>query len=87
VTKKPMSTRRSWSKDEIRALKTMVKENVIANEIAQKLERTAAAVYRKAGILGVSLHAARKRRSKAKKASGRTALRSGADLTSGNARK
>ena len=68
MAKKSKSTRRSWAKDDIRALKTMVKENVIASEIALKLERTAAAVYRKAGILGISFNAARKRRNKAKKA-------------------
>jgi predicted transport protein len=67
VAKKPKSTRRSWAKDEIRALKQMVKENVIASEIALKLERTVAAVYRKAGILDISFNAARKRRNKAKK--------------------
>ena len=70
MAKKSKSTRRSWAKDDIRALKTMVKENVFASEIALKLERTAAAVYRKAGILGISFYAARKRRNKAKKASG-----------------
>ena len=68
MAKKSKSTRRSWAKDDIRALKTMVKENVIASEIALKLERTAAAVYRKAGILGISFNAARRRRNKAKKA-------------------
>ena len=68
MVKKPKSTRRSWAKDEIRALKQMVKENVIASEIALKLERTAAAVYRKAGILGISFAAARRRRNKAKRA-------------------
>ena len=68
MAKKSKSTRRSWAKDDIRALKTMVKENVIASEIALNLERTAAAVYRKAGILGISFNAARKRRNKAKKA-------------------
>jgi len=68
VVKKPKSTRRSWAKDEIRALKQMVKDNVIASEIALKLERTAAAVYRKAGILGISFNAAHRRRNKAKKA-------------------
>ena len=67
MAKKAKSTRRSWAKDEIRALKQMVKENVIASEIALKLERTAAAVYRKAGILGISFNAARRRRNKAKK--------------------
>ena len=70
MAKKSKSTRRSWAKDDIRALKTMVKENVFASEIALKLERTAAAVYRKAVILGISFYAARKRRNKAKKASG-----------------
>jgi hypothetical protein len=68
VAKKSTSTRRNWAKDDIRALKTMVKGNVIASEIALKLERTVAAVYRRAGILGISFNAARKRRNKAKKA-------------------
>ena len=67
MAKKPKSTRRSWAKDEIRALKQMVKENVIASEIALKLERTVAAVYRRAGILGISFNAARRRRNKPKK--------------------
>jgi hypothetical protein len=37
VAKKPTSTRRNWAKDDIRALKTVVKENVIASEIALTL--------------------------------------------------
>jgi hypothetical protein len=45
----------------------MVKENVIASEIALRLKRTVAAVYRRAGILGISFIAVRKRRNKAKK--------------------
>ena len=53
MAKKSTSTRRNWAKDDIRALKTMVKGNVIASEIALKLERTVAAVYRRAGILGI----------------------------------
>jgi hypothetical protein len=68
MAKKPKSTRRGWEKDDISALKTMVGENVVASEIALKLERTVAAVYRRAGILGISFNAARKRRNKAKKA-------------------
>ena len=68
MAKKSRSTRRSWAKDDIRALKTMVKENVVASEIALKLKRTVAAVYRRAGILGISFAAARKWRVRAKKA-------------------
>ena len=68
MAKKPKSRRRGWEKDDIRALTTMVKENVIASEIALKLERTVAAVYRRAGILGISFNAARRRRNKPKKA-------------------
>ena len=68
MTKKPKSRRRGWANEDIRALKQMVKENGIASEIALKLERTVAAIYRRAGILGISFSAARKRRNKAKKA-------------------
>ena len=68
MTKKPKSKRRGWLNEDIRALKQMVKENGIASEIALKLERTVAAIYRRAGILGISFSAARKRRNKAKKA-------------------
>jgi hypothetical protein len=68
VTRKPKSKRRGWANEDIRALKQMVKENGIVSEIALKLERTVAAVYRRAGVLGISFRAARKRRNKAKKA-------------------
>jgi hypothetical protein len=68
VTKKPKSKRRGWANEDVRALKQMVKENGIVREIALKLERTVAAVYRRAGVLGISFSAARKRRNKAKKA-------------------
>ena len=47
--------RRAWTKDDVRALKTMAKSKAGANKISKALKRTEAATIVKASMLGVSL--------------------------------
>jgi hypothetical protein len=51
TAKKP----RLWSKDDVRMLKTLVKEKTKTSVIARKLKRTETATRQKAGALGVKL--------------------------------
>jgi hypothetical protein len=53
---------RPWTKEDIRTLKTLVREKVKTSVIARKLKRTVGAIYRRAGILGMTLGARRKKR-------------------------
>jgi hypothetical protein len=55
MPKKKKVTRRPWSKDDIKTLKTMAKQKSGRNKIAKSLKRTPAAVMVKASMLGVSL--------------------------------
>jgi hypothetical protein len=61
-TKKP----RPWTKEDIRTLKTMVREKTKTSVVARKLKRTATATRQKAASLGVKLTGASQRNRKAK---------------------
>jgi hypothetical protein len=49
------TTRREWSKDDIRDLKAMAREKTPARTIGRKLKRTEGAIRQKAFSLGTSL--------------------------------
>ena len=69
-TTKPKK-RRPWSKEDIQALKTMVREKIMTTVIARRLERTPNATRAKASDLGVKLAGkAAKPRSRAKRPTG-----------------
>ena len=53
---------RSWTKDDIRTLKTLAREKVKTSVIARKLKRTLGATYQKAMHLGVALGGGRRKR-------------------------
>ena len=53
----------AWTKDDVRMLKTMAREEVTTTEIARKLKRTLGATYQKAMRLGIKLGARRKTKS------------------------
>ena len=53
---------RSWTKDDVRTLKTLARENTKTTVIARKLKRTLGATYQKAKGLGVTLGGGRKRK-------------------------
>lgn len=61
MPKKP----RPWSKDDVRMLKTLVREKTATATIARKLERTLSATRQKAGALGVKLAGTPQRKRKA----------------------
>ena len=49
--------RRSWTTEDVRALKTLARKKTTAGKIAKKLKRTEGATRQKAFSLGVSLDA------------------------------
>ena len=51
-----------WSIEDVRMLKTMVREKTKTSVVARKLKRTETATRQKAGALGVKLAGASKRR-------------------------
>ena len=53
---------RTWTKDDVRMLKTLVREKVKTSVIARKLKRTYAATRQKASHLGVTLGGGRGKR-------------------------
>jgi hypothetical protein len=53
---------RPWTKEDIRTLKTLAREKVKTTVIARKLRRTLGAIYRRAGILGVTLGGGRRKK-------------------------
>jgi hypothetical protein len=55
AAKKP----RPWSKEDIRALKAMVREKTKTSVVARRLKRTESATRQKAGALGVKLAGSR----------------------------
>jgi len=55
---------RPWTKDDIRMLKTMVRDKTKTSVIARKLKRTPGATRQKAGALGVKLAGAPQRKRK-----------------------
>ncbi|MGO8910670.1 MAG: hypothetical protein ACLQDM_15320 [Bradyrhizobium sp.] len=58
--------RRPWSKDDLRALKSMARREPLA-KIAMALKRTPGATRHKATLIGVSLRMEPKKRTPAKK--------------------
>ena len=52
---------RSWTKDDIRTLKTLAREKVKTSVIARKLKRSVDATYQRASKLGVTLGAGPKK--------------------------
>jgi hypothetical protein len=49
--------RQPWTKEDIRMLKSMVREKTMTNVIARRLKRSVAATYQKAMRLGVTMRA------------------------------
>jgi hypothetical protein len=49
--------RKEWTKDDVRTLKTLARENTKTTVIARKLKRSVGATYQQASKLGVSLGA------------------------------
>jgi hypothetical protein len=56
MTKKP----RPWSKEDVRMLKTLVREKTKTSMVARKLKRTYGATRQKAMALGVKLAGSRR---------------------------
>jgi hypothetical protein len=55
VMAKKTKKSRPWTKEDVRTLKTMVREKTKTSVIARKLKRTYGATRQKAGALGVKL--------------------------------
>jgi hypothetical protein len=55
MSKKAMTKLRPWTKEDVRALKTLAREKAKTTVIARKLKRTVGATYQKASALGVTL--------------------------------
>jgi len=56
-----MAKIRPWTKDDVRALKTLAREKTKTTVIARKLKRTERATYQKAASLGVALGRGRRK--------------------------
>ena len=54
--------RRPWTKEDIRALKTLARRRISAARIAKQFKRTVPAIRQRAAILGISLDSRAKRR-------------------------
>jgi hypothetical protein len=54
--------RREWTKEDVRALRTLAREKVKTTVIARKLRRTIGATYQQAHKLGVTLGGGRGKR-------------------------
>jgi len=52
---------RSWTKEDVRMLKTLAREKTKTGVIARKLKRSVQATYQKASALGVQLGTGRKK--------------------------
>jgi hypothetical protein len=57
---------RPWTTEDVRTLKTLARDKVKTTMIARKLRRSVGAIYRRAGILGVTLGGGRKKKKKRK---------------------
>jgi hypothetical protein len=55
MAKKAIKKLRPWTKEDVRSLKTLAREKTKTTVIARKLKRTVAAIYQKAGTLGVTM--------------------------------
>jgi hypothetical protein len=58
------ATRKPWSKEDVRLLKSLVREKTKTSLVARKLKRTEGATRQKASVLGVKLAGARQRKRK-----------------------
>lgn len=56
ATAKKATTRREWTKDDVRQLKAMAKQRVPAAKVAKALKRSEGATRQKAFQLGVSMN-------------------------------
>jgi hypothetical protein len=56
---------RPWTKEDVRTLKSMVREKTMTSVVARKLKRTPTATRQKAAALGVKLVGTSKRKRKA----------------------
>ena len=65
---------RPWTKEEVRMLKTLVREQTNTSVIARKLKRSVAAVYLRASKLAVMLGGGRGRKRGVRGASGLRAI-------------
>ncbi len=65
MAKKTRKPRVLWTKDDIRLLKSMVREKTKTSVVARKLKRTPTATRQKAAALGVKLPGTSKRKRKA----------------------
>ena len=54
--------RRPWTKEDVRALKTLAREKTKTASIARKLKRGVDATRQKASVLGVTLGGGRRRK-------------------------
>ena len=54
--------RRDWTKEDVRILKTLARENTKTTVIARRLKRSVGATYQQASKLSVSVGASRKKR-------------------------
>jgi hypothetical protein len=62
MAKKAIKKLRPWTKDDVRTLKTLAREKTKTTVIARKLKRSVAAIYQKAGALGVTLGEGRRKK-------------------------
>jgi hypothetical protein len=61
---KKVTKLRTWTKDDIRTLKTLAREKTKTSVIARKLKRSVGATYQRARGLGVTVGAGRKKKTK-----------------------
>jgi hypothetical protein len=59
---KKTSTRRAWTKEDVRTLKALAREKAKTSVIARKMKRSVPATYQQASKLGVTLGGVRKKR-------------------------
>jgi hypothetical protein len=65
MAKKATTKLRPWTKEDVRALKTLAREKTKTTVIARKLKRTVEATYQKASALGVTLGGGRGKKKRA----------------------
>jgi hypothetical protein len=71
MASKRTATRREWTKDDVRELKSLARQKTPARVIGRRLKRTEGAVRQKAFALGTSLSTRSRSPSKARSAKGR----------------
>jgi hypothetical protein len=63
MAKKATTKLRPWTEEDVRTLKMFAREETKTTVIARKLKRSVAAIYQKAGALGVTLGGGRGKKS------------------------